>query len=125
MAASSQDRPARVAGAIGGALVLAALGVLLTPGDRRGLGAVMAALGLLAGVVVGWSGVLPARRGTRTAIERLNDGAFVVVLSVVSLLLGITARPWTTAIPGLVGGILAGRVMRPPRTPSGSGPSAG
>jgi hypothetical protein len=124
MAASSQDRPARVAGAVGGALVLAALGVLLTPGDRRGLGAVMAALGLLAGVAIGISGVLPARRGTRTAIERLNDGAFVVVLSVVSLLLGITARPWTTAIPGLVGGVLAGRVMRPPRAPSGSGPGA-
>jgi hypothetical protein len=47
------------------------------------------------------------------------------VLSVVSLLLGITARPWTTAIPGLVGGILAGRVMRQPRAPSGPGPSAG
>jgi membrane associated rhomboid family serine protease len=130
---SSQDRSARVVGALGGALVLAALGVLLTPGSRRGLAAVMALLGLLAGVAA--AGLLPSRRGQRTPVERLNDGAFVVVLAVVSLLLGITARPWTMALPGLVGGLLAGRVLRrrpsgdtdePPdrETPSGSSSSA-
>ncbi len=135
MAASSQDRQARVAGAFGGALVLAALGVLLTPGPRRGLGAVMAALGLLVGVAIAVAGLLPARRGRRTPIERLNDAAFVVVLAMVSLLLGITARPWTAAVPGLVGGLLAGRVLRQPPdadadeppdrgAPSGSGSSA-
>jgi MFS family permease len=123
-----------VAGAFGGALVLAALGVLLTPGSRRALAAVMALLGLLAGVAVALAGVLPSRRGRRTVVERLNDAAFAVVLAVVSLLLGITARPWTMAFPGLVGGLLAGGTLRhrrsedsekPPDqgTPSGSGSS--
>jgi hypothetical protein len=58
--------------------------------------------------------VLPTQRRQRSVVERLNDAAFVVVLAVVSLLLGITARPWTTALPGLVGGLLAGRVLRRP-----------
>jgi hypothetical protein len=114
MAASSQDRPVRVAGALCGALVLAALGVLLASGPRRGLAAVMAALGLLAGVAIAAAGVLPVRRRRRTAVERLNDAAFVVVLALVSLLLGITARPWTAVLPGLVGGLLAGQALRQP-----------
>jgi hypothetical protein len=131
---SSQDRSARVVGALSGALVLAALGVLLTPGSRRGLAAVMALLGLLVGVALAVAGLPPAHRRQRTLVERLNDAAFVVVLAVVSLLLGITARPWTTALPGLVGGLLAGRVLRRPsedtdeppdqETPSGSSSSA-
>jgi hypothetical protein len=132
---SSQDRSVRVMGALLGALVLAALGVLLTPGSRRGLAAVMALLGLLAGLAVAGAGLFPSIRGRRSLVERLNDGAFVVVLSVVSLLLGVTARPWTMAVPGLVGGLLAGRVLRPRRsgdrdeppdqgTPSGSSSGA-
>ncbi len=130
MAVSSQDRAGRVAGALGGALVLAGLGVLLTPGARRGLGAAMAALGLLVGVAVAAAGLLPGRRAGRSPIERLNDAAFVVVLSVVSLLLGITARPWTTALPGLAGGLLAGRVLRRPAArdigePPGDGAAPG
>jgi len=114
MAVSSQDRPARVAGALGGALVLAALGVLLTPGSRRGPAAVLAALGLLAGAAIAAAGVLPVRRRRRTPVERLNDAAFVVVLALVSLLLAIVARPWTVALPGLVGGLLAGQTLRRP-----------
>jgi hypothetical protein len=35
-----------------------------------------------------------------------------VVLSAASLLLAITARPWTAVLPGLVGGALAGRFVR-------------
>ncbi len=137
MAASSprsRDRSARITGALVGALVLAALGVLLTPGSRRGLAAVMALLGLLAGLAAAGAGLLPSVRGRRTLVERLNDGAFVVVLSVVSLLLGVTARPWTMVVPGLVGGLLAGRVLRhhhsgdsdePPDRGAPSGSSSG
>jgi hypothetical protein len=122
MAATSPDRSARVAGALCGAFVLAALGVLLTPGGRRGIAALVAALGLLAGAAIAFAGLLPARRGGRTLVERLNDAAFVVVLSAVSLLLAITARPWTAALPGLVGGLLAGRVMRRPAAGDADGP---
>lgn len=115
----SQDRSARVAGALTGALVLAALAVLLTPGSRRGLGALMVLIGLLAGVAVTVAGLLTVvggsrRRPVRSAMERLNDAAFVVVLAAVSLLLGITARPWTMVLPGLLGGALAGRALRQP-----------
>jgi hypothetical protein len=118
---SSQDRTARVAGAVGGALLLAALGVLLAPGPRRGLATLMALLGLLAGIAVALAGVLPSRRRQRSAMERLNDAAFVVVLSLVSLLLAITAPPWTIVFPGLVGGLLAGRVLRAPPGQDGEG----
>ncbi|HZD67824.1 MAG TPA: hypothetical protein VFA45_02570, partial [Actinomycetes bacterium] len=97
-------------------------------------GAVMAAVGLLVGAAAAVAGLLPTRRVRRTPVERLNDAAFAVVLAVASLLLGITARPWTTALPGLVGGLLAGRVLRPRAgggepppeqgAPSGSGSGA-
>jgi hypothetical protein len=122
MAAGTNDRTARTVGALGGALVLAALGVLLAAGAGVGLAALMALLGLVAGFGVAAAGLLPARRPARTPVERLNDGAFAVVLSAVSLLLAISARPWTAAIPGLAGGVLAGTFLRqaPDR---GSGPS--
>src|SRR6266545_3810542 len=109
MAAGTNDRTARTAGALGGALVLAAL---------------MALLGLAAGFAVVSASLLPARRRARTPVERLNDGAFAVVLSAVSLLLGITARPWTAALPGLVGGVLGGLFLRrEPDGGAGKGPS--
>jgi hypothetical protein len=121
MAAGANDRTARTAGALAGALVLAALGVLLASGSGLGLATLMALLGLVAGFAVAAAGLLPARRPPRTPVERLNDGAFAVVLSAASLLLGITARPWTAALPGLAGGVLAGLFLR--RAPDrGSGP---
>jgi hypothetical protein len=124
MAAGTNDRTARTAGALGGALVLAALGVLLASGSGLGLAALMALLGLAAGFAVVSAGLLPARRRARTPVERLNDGAFAVVLSAVSLLLGITARPWTAALPGLVGGVLGGLFLRRgPDGGAGQGPS--
>jgi hypothetical protein len=134
MAAGTNDQTARTAGALGGALVLAALGVLVASGSRLGLAALMAALGLVAGFAVTSAGLLPARRRRRSLVERLNDGAFAVVLSAVSLLLGITARPWTAALPGLVGGILGGLFLRrgpdggtgsDPGSSPGAGPSGG
>jgi hypothetical protein len=127
MAAGTNDRTARTAGGLGGALVLAALGVLVASGSRLGLAALMAVLGLVAGFAVVSAGLLPARRRRRTMVERLNDGAFfAVVLSAVSLLLGITARPWTAALPGLAGGILGGLFLRSePDGGAGPGSSAG
>ena len=128
MAAGTNDRTARTAAALGGALVLAALGVLIAAGSRPGLAVLMAALGLVAGFAVVSAGLLPEGKRRRSPIERLNDGAFAVVLSAVSLLLGITARPWTAAFPGLVGGILGGLFLRRGRdggTSSGSSPGTG
>ena len=116
MAAGTQDRTARTIGALVGALVLAALGVLLTSGSQRGLAALMALVGLAVGLAAGLgaarAGVLGSRNQDRSVIERLNDGAFVVVLGAASLLLAITARPWTVVLPGVVGGALAGRFIR-------------
>lgn len=124
MAAGANDRTARVAGALGGALVLAALGVVLSSESRPGLAALMAVLGLAAGFAVVSAGLVPARRRRRSVVERLNDSAFAVVLSAVSLLLGITARPWTAVVPGLVGGVLGGLFLRPaPDGQAGPGPS--
>ena len=127
MAAGTNDRTARTAGALVGALVLGALGVLLASGSRPGLAVLMALLGLVAGFAVVIAGPLPARRPRHTPIERLNDGAFAVVLSAASLLLGITARPWTAALPGLVGGVLAGLFLRraPTRSTRDRGPGPG
>jgi hypothetical protein len=72
----------------------------------------VALLGLAAGLVAAYAGLLGAQTRRRSLVEQLNDGAFVVVLSAASLLLAITARPWTAAMPGLVGGALAGRYIR-------------
>jgi hypothetical protein len=126
MAAGTNDRTARTAGALAGALVLAALGVLLAAGSHLGLAALMALLGLLVGFALASSGLLPARRPRRTPIERLNDGAFAVVIGAASLLLGITARPWTAVLPGLVGGFLGGMFLRqaPDGGPGPGGPGA-
>jgi hypothetical protein len=131
MAAGANDRTARTAAALGGAIVLAALGVLLSSGSRPGLAALMAVLGLVAGFAVVSAGLIRVRPRRRSVVERLNDGAFTVVLSAVSLLLGITARPWTAALPGLVGGILGGLFLKraagggtgPGPDSSGTGPS--
>jgi hypothetical protein len=112
MAAGTQDRTARTIGALAGALVLAALGALLTSGSHRGLAALMALVGLAAGLGAARAGLLGTQRRQRSVVEQLNDGAFVVVLSAASLLLAITARPWTAVLPGLVGGALAGRFAR-------------
>jgi hypothetical protein len=112
MAAGTQDRNTRTVGAIAGAVVLAGLGVLLTSGSHRGIAALMALVGLVAGFAVARAGLLGTQREGRSVVEQLNDGAFVVVLSASSLLLAITARPWTVVLPGLVGGALAGRFIR-------------
>jgi hypothetical protein len=128
MAAGTNQRAAQTIGALGGVL-LAVAGALLAAGSRLPAAALLALLGLVAGYALVAAGVVPARRPRHSVVERLNDGAFVVVVVGVSLLLAITARPWTAVIPGLAGGVLAGLVLRPGPDDSagpddGAGPDA-
>jgi hypothetical protein len=120
MVAQAPDRRAgRLAGAVGIALLLVGLTLLLEPASRRAAAAALLAAGLAVGVVVALR--LPAAGRLRTPMERLNDAAFVVVVAAVALIAVRLARPWTAALPGLVGGILIGWSLRP--RPDGSGPS--
>ena len=104
-------RTGRLAGAVGIALLLVGLTLLLEPASRRAGSAVLLAAGLAAGVVVAMRRPAPDR--LRTPMERLNDAAFVFVLAAISLVAVRLARPWTAALPGLVGGFLIGRAQRP------------
>jgi hypothetical protein len=118
MAAQAPDRRAgRLAGAVGIALLLVGLTLLLEPASRRAAAAVLLAAGLAVGVVVALR--LPAAGRLRTPMERLNDAAFLIVVAAVALIAVRLARPWTAALPGLVGGILIGWSLRP--RPDGSG----
>jgi len=96
--------------------------VLLEPAGRRGAAALLLAVGLAMGVAAALLVPVPKRR--RTPMERLNDAAFLVVLAAVTLIAVRLARPWTAALPGLLGGILVGRALRPlpPPSPSGADP---
>jgi hypothetical protein len=109
-------RSGRVAGAAALALLLAVLALLLEPEGRRGAAVVLLAAGLAVGVVAAVRFPVPSRR--RTAMERLNDAAFLVVLGGVALIAVRLARPWTAALPGLLGGVLIGRALRPPPPPA-------
>jgi hypothetical protein len=131
MAAGTNQRAARTVGGLGGVL-LAVAGALLAAGSRLPVAALLALLGLVAGYVLVAAGVVPPRRPRHSVVERLNDGAFVVVVVGGSLLLAITARPWTAVVPGLAGGVLGGLALRPgpddragpdgPGSPDGAGP---
>jgi cobalamin synthase len=112
MVAQAPDRrTGRVAGAAVVAVALAGLTLLLEPPSWRPLAAVLLAAGLAVGVVAAMR--LPASGRSHTAMERLNDGAFLVVVAVVALIAVRLARPWTAALPGLVGGVLLGLTLRP------------
>jgi hypothetical protein len=115
-------RSGRVAGAAALALLLAGLALLLEPEGRRGAAAVVLAAGLAVGVVAAVRVPVPSRR--RTAMERLNDAAFLVVLGAVALIAIRLARPWTAALPGLLGGVLIGRALRPTPPPPPPPPGA-
>ena len=120
MVAQTQDRRAgRLAGAVGIALLLAGLTLLLEPAPRRGAAAALLAVGLAAGVVVARR--RPPSGRARTPMERLNDAAFLVVVAAVALVAVRLARPWTAALPGLVGGTLVGLTLRPAPGPTGPG----
>jgi hypothetical protein len=119
-------RTGRLAGAVGVALLLAGLTLLLELASRRAGAAALLAVGLAAGAVVALR--LPASGRLRTPMERLNDGAFLVVVAAISLVAVRLARPWTAALPGLVGGVLIGLTLRPqpsPLSPPPPGPAPG
>ena len=119
MAAQAPDgRAGRLAGAAGIALLLVGLTLLLEPATRRAAAAVLLAGGLAVGVAAALR-LLPASARLRTPMERLNDAAFLVVVSAVALIVVRLARPWTAALPGLVGGVLIGLTLRPRPTPAG------
>jgi hypothetical protein len=121
MAAQAPDRRGgRLAGAVGIALLLAGLTWLLEPPSRRGPALALLAVGLAAGVAI--AARLPVSGRLRTPMERLNDAAFLVVIAAAALIVVRLARPWTAAVPGLVGGALIGLALRPP--PPGPGPAA-
>jgi hypothetical protein len=112
MVAQAPDgRTGRLAGAAGIALVLVGLTLLLEPASWRPLAAVLLALGLAVGTVVAMR--RPPSGRLRTPMERLNDAAFLLVIAIVALIAVRLARPWTAALPGLVGGALLGLTLRP------------
>jgi hypothetical protein len=124
MVAQAPDRRAgRLAGAGGVALLLAGLTLLLEPPAWRGPALALLLVGLAAGVAIALR--LPASGRLRTPMERLNDAAFLVVIAAVALIVVRLARPWTAAVPGLVGGALIGLALRPPPAPGHTGPSPG
>jgi len=115
MVAQAPDgRTGRLAGAAGIALVLVGLTLLLEPESWRPAAAVLLALGLAVGAVVAMR--RPPSGRSRTAIERLNDAAFLVVVAIVAMIAVRLARPWTAALPGLVGGAVLGLTLRPRQT---------
>jgi hypothetical protein len=121
MVAQAPDRrTGRLVGAVGIALLLAGLTLLLEPPSWRGPALALLAVGLAAGVAIALR--LPASGRLRTPMERLNDAAFLVVIAAVALIVVRLARPWTAAVPGLVGGALIGLALRPPPDPGRAGP---
>jgi hypothetical protein len=128
MVAQAPDRrTGRLAGAAGIALLLAGLTLLLEPASWRPAAAALLAAGLAVGVFAAMR--LPTSDRLRTPMERLNDAAFVVVIAIVALIAVRLARPWTAALPGLVGGVLVGRSLRPqvvrPSSDTGPGDPSG
>jgi len=116
MVAQAPDRRAgRLAGAAGVALLLAGLTLLAEPDTWRAPAVALLAAGLVAGAVAAMR--LPASGRLRSPMERLNDAAFLVVVAAVALLAVRLARPWTAALPGLVGGVLIGFALRRPGQP--------
>ena len=117
MVAQAPDRrTGRLAGAAGIALLLAGLTVLAEPASWRAPAVALLAAGIVSGALAAMR--LPASGRLRSPMERLNDAAFLVVVAAVALLAVRLARPWTAALPGLVGGVLIGFALRPRRTPT-------
>jgi hypothetical protein len=124
MVAQAPDRRAgRLAGAAALALLLAGLTLLLEPASRRGPAALLLAAGLATGVLAALR--LPRPGRARSPMERLNDAAFLVVVAAVALIAVRLARPWTAALPGLVGGGLIGLALRRPGGGDAGGPAPG
>jgi hypothetical protein len=112
-AGAGRGRPIAVA-LIAAMLAAVAATVLLAfqPAGARGLAALLFVAGVAAGVVL--AGRLPAPRQGPTLMERLNDIAFAVVVTFVSVLVGLAWRPWLAVVPGLICGVVAARALRAP-----------
>jgi peptidoglycan/LPS O-acetylase OafA/YrhL len=124
MVAQAPDRrPGRLLGAAALALLLAGLTLLLEPASRRGPAALLLAVGLAVGAAAALR--RPRSGRPRSPMERLNDAAFLVVVAAVALIAVRLARPWTAALPGLVGGALIGSALRPPPGRDRDGPAPG
>ena len=122
MVAQAPDRrTGRLAGAAGVALLLAGLTWLAEPASWRAPAVALLALGIVVGALAAMR--LPVSARLRSPMERLNDAAFLVVVGAVALLAVRLARPWTAALPGLVGGVLIGWSLRP--RPDRTGPPPG
>jgi membrane associated rhomboid family serine protease len=116
MVAQAPDRrTGRLAGAAGVALLLAGLTWLAEPASWRAPAVALLALGIVVGALAAMR--LPVSARLRSPMERLNDAAFLVVVAAVALLAVRLARPWTAALPGLVGGVLIGFALRRPVRP--------
>jgi hypothetical protein len=120
VAQAPDRRSGRLLGAVGLALLLAGLTLLLEPASWRAAAAVLLAAGLAVGVLAALR--LPTSGRPRSAMERLNDAAFLVVVAAVALIAVRLARPWTAALPGLVGGGLVGFALRGLRPGRGARP---
>jgi hypothetical protein len=123
MVAQAPDRrTGRLAGAAVIALFLIGLTLLLEPASWRPAAAALLAVGLAVGILAAMR--LRSSGRLRTPMERLNDAAFLVVISAVALIAVRLARPWTAALPGVVAGTLLGLTLRPRPGPE-SAPGAG
>ena len=111
VAQAADRRQGRLLGAAAFAALLAGLTLLLEPASWRGPAAALLVLGLAAGVLAALR--LPPSGRRRTVMERLNDAAFLVVVAAVALIAVRLARPFTAALPGLVGGAVIGFALRP------------
>ena len=121
MVAQAPDRrTGRLAGAAGVALLLAGLTWLAEPASWRAPAVALLALGIVVGALAAMR--LPVSARLRSPMERLNDAAFLVVVAAVALLAVRLARPWTAALPGLVGGVLIGLTLRPRPTQGATPP---
>ncbi|HEX6676463.1 MAG TPA: hypothetical protein VF486_15740 [Actinomycetes bacterium] len=110
---AGQGRPIAAALVVGMlAAVAAAVVLVFQPAGARAAAALLFLGGLAAGALL--AARLPAPRGSRTVMERLNDAAFAAVLAFVSLLVGLALRPWLAVVPGLLCGLLGGRALRQP-----------
>jgi hypothetical protein len=120
MVAQAPDRrTGRLAGAAGVALLLVGLTLLAEPATWRAPAVALLAVGIVVGALAALR--LPASGRFRSPMERLNDAAFLVVIAAVALLAVRLARPWTAALPGLVGGVLIGFALRRPVGPRRNG----
>ncbi|HKE98076.1 MAG TPA: hypothetical protein VKG45_03975 [Actinomycetes bacterium] len=121
MPADARTRvPPAAAAAAAAALAAAVVVVVTRPSAARPLAAGLLAAGFAAGLALGaWLtrrlGRGPARH--RSAAERLNDGAFAVVLLAGWLLALAQLGAWAGLLTGLAAGVLAAFAVRAARRP--------